>query len=72
MRHQLVGALGGGVELQRVAGAVLFAIGHLGIGTVDAAGAGVGQVWCFSVAVGFQDVGESHDVTLDVTVGIFD
>ena len=72
MGHQFVGALGGGVELQRVAGAVFFAKGHLGVGTVDAAGAGVGQVRCLRVAAGFQDVGEGDDVAFNVAVRVLD
>lgn len=68
--HQLVGSLGGSVELQRVAGAVFLTKGHLGVGAIDTAGAGVGQMWCMGLTTGFKDIGESDDVALHVTSGV--
>ena len=66
MGHQLVGSLGGSVELQRVHGGLVLAEGHVGVGAVHAAGAGVGEVRRLVVAAGLDDVHKRIDVAAHV------
>ncbi len=72
MRHQLVGALGGGVELERMVDALALLEGHGGVGAVDARGRGVGQMRRLRPAAGLEDVGEAHEVRLDVGARVLD
>ena len=72
MRHQLVGALGGGVELERMVDALALLEGHGGVGAVDARGRGVGEMRRLRPAAGLEDVGEAHEVALDVGARVLD
>ena len=58
VRHQFISPLGCCVKLQRVIGAIVLAERHLGIGAIDAARAGIGQMAHFGMTAAFQNVSE--------------
>ena len=60
--HQLVGAFGRGVELQRMIDTDMFGKRHLGVCTVDARRAGICQVLDLVMPARFQQVGEADNV----------
>ena len=78
MGHELVALLGGGIERHGVVHLVVGAVRDLLVGAIHAAGAGINQVFhggaafVITVAAGFEDVEEAHQVTGNVGLGIGD
>src|SRR5258705_9783513 len=66
MRHQLIGALGGGVELQWVVNSRMLGIRQSRVGPINAAAAGVRKVRRSRMSTRFQNVCESDNVAIDV------
>ena len=72
VRHELVALFGGGVQRDRIVDFVVGGVRNLLVAAVHAGGARVHEVLDLVVAAGFQNVVESDEVTLDVSVGIGD
>ena len=72
MRHQFIGTLGRGVELQRMVRTVMLAERHSRVCAIDAAGAGVDQMRRTCVPARFEHIGEADQVALDIGVRIFE
>jgi len=67
VRHQFVGALGGGIELQRMVGRLVFGKGQPGVGTIHARGARIDEVRVrVGGAAAFQYIDEGVDVAAHV------
>lgn len=71
MGHQLVGALGGSVKLQRVHRGLVLTEWHIGVRAVNAAGAGVCEVRRLLVTAGLQDIGESVNIAAGISTRVF-
>src|SRR5882757_8115523 len=69
--HQFIGPFGGRVKLKWMVYAAMFAEWHFRVGTIDAAGARVGQMAYAVMATVFQNVCKSYYVALNVGVWIF-
>jgi hypothetical protein len=55
-----------------VIGAIVLAERHLGIGAINAARAGIGQMAHFGMTAAFQNVGESDQIASDIRIRIFE
>ena len=72
VRHELVGALAGGVQRHRMIGGVVLRERHVGVGAVYRAGRGVHQVLDAVVAAAFQHVEGAGDVAAHVGVWVLE
>lgn len=72
MGHQLVALLRGGIEADRIIVFVIRRTRYLLVGSINATGTGINQVFHFVITAGFQDVIETDQINLDVAVGIGD
>ena len=70
MRHQFVALLRGGIEGYGVVHLVVRGVRHLLVAAIDRGGRGIDQMFDFVVTASLQDIVESDEVALDVSVGI--
>src|SRR4030081_2341316 len=69
--HQLIGALGRRVELQRMIDAAMLIEWHVSVRAIDAARARVGQMIHLCISARLENIGEGYDIAFDIGVWIF-
>ena len=71
MCHQFIGTFGCCIELDWMVDTMLFTKRHGGVGTIHATSTGIGQMWCFGIAAGFNDIGKTDNIAFHITHRIF-
>ena len=72
MRHQFVALLRGGIEAHGVVHFVIRGIGHFLVAAIDAAAAGIHEVFYLVVAASLEEVVEADKVALYIGIGVGD
>src|SRR5690606_9070672 len=57
--------------LDRMINTMFFTKRHGGVGTIDTAGAGIGQMWRFGIATGFNNIGKAYNIAFDIAHWVF-
>ena len=70
MRHHLVRFFAGGIQAERVVGAVMDAEWHVGIGTVDGARRCVDEMLDVVMPASFENIQKAYDIGLDVAARV--
>ena len=72
MRHQFVALLRGSIEAHGIVYLVVRGIGHFLVAAIDAAAAGIHEVFYLVVAAGLEEIVEADEVALYIGIGVSD